>query len=269
MLGNKFFHDTVRKYVAVFGTLFNDLTLYRVNRFGETIEEIEVPLSYGPRDKFIARLKDENLDRPIALQLPRIGYELSRMDYDPNRKGASTLKIVDKTQPATAKVLYEPVPYTFFFSVQIMTATHEDGVRLVEQILPFFKPDFTPKIKLISQPEVIRDIPITLQSVTVQEIYQGNFEERRAVMHDLSFRMQGFLFGPVRDVPLILEANTNFYVSGFSANTYGTEAYEYVSVVPGQDANGNPTTNTSIAVAANTIVPNSNYGYIVTTTRIE
>ena len=266
MLGHTFFHDLLRKYVVTFGTLFNDIKLNRTNRFGDVVETIEVPLTYGPRDKFVTRLtEDPDLARQTGLILPRISFEIVRMGFDPSRQLPSMNKILSKNQAEKAKRIFSYVPYDIQFALNIYTMTNEDGVRIVEQILPFFVPQFAPTVQLLEEPDMKMDIPIILNGITTQDLYDGSFEQRRVLVHTLDFLMKAYMIGPVVEKPLILFANTNFRIDGFN-QTIGSSNNDVESFRfrPGQLANGSPTSNGALSVAANTILPNSTYGVITT-----
>lgn len=230
------------------------------------ISTIEVPLTYGPRQKFVTRLQeDPDLARQVGITLPRISFEIVRMGFDPGRQLPATNKIVSISQAEKAKTTFTEVPYDIQFSLNVYTTTNEDGVRIVEQILPFFIPQFTPTVELISDPPITKDVPIILNGVTTQDIYDGSFDQRRVLVHTMDFLMKAYMLGPVVERPLILFANTNFRVDGFTANV-GTidTSVESFRFRPGQYANGLPTSNGALSVAANTILPNSNYGVITT-----
>jgi len=266
MLGHIFFHDLIRKYVVTFGTLFNDIKLRRTNRLGVVAQTIEVPLTYGPRDKFVTRLQqDSDLNSQVGITLPRISFEIVRMGFDPSRQLPSTNKIIHDGAANKVKRVFTYVPYDIQFSLNIYTMTNEDGVRIVEQILPFFIPQFTPTVQLLEEPDIKMDLPIILNGVTTQDLYDGSFDQRRVLVHTMDFLMKAYMIGPVVEKPLILFANTNFRIDGFnqtigSANT-DVEAFK---IRPGQFANGDPTSNGALSVAANTILPNSNFGFITT-----
>ena len=266
MLGHNFFHDLIRKYVVTFGTLFNDIKLARTNRLGQVIETIEIPLTYGPRDKFVTRLQqDPDLSAQTGLTLPRISFEIVRMGFDPSRQLPSMNKVLSKNQPEKAKRIFSYVPYDIQFMLNIYTMTNEDGVRIVEQILPFFVPQFAPTVQLIEDPDVTLDLPIILNGITTQDVYDGPFEQRRVLVHTLDFVMKSYMIGPIVERPLILSANTNFYIDGFNSVTgLEDDSVESIRIRPGQFANGQPTANGELSVAANTILPNSSYGYITT-----
>ena len=266
MPGHNFFHDLLRKYVVTFGTLFNDIKLRRVNRLGQVIETIEVPLTYGPRDKFVTRLQeDPDLSAQVGITLPRISFEIVRMGFDASRQLPATNKIVSKTQAEKAKTVFAQVPYDIQFSLNIYTKTNEDGVRIVEQILPFFIPQFSPTVELLEDPPIKLDLPIILSGVTTQDLYDGSFDQRRVLVHTMDFIMKAYMLGPIIEKPLILFANTNFRIDGFTANAGTADtSVESFRFRPGQFANGSPTSNGALSVAANTILPNTDFGFITT-----
>ena len=266
MLGHIFFHDLIRKYVVTFGTLFNDIKLRRTNRLGAVTQTIEVPLTYGPRDKFVTRLQqDPDLSTQTGLTLPRISFEIVRMGFDPSRQLPATNKIIHDGSSNKVKRAFTQVPYDIQFSLNVYSMTNEDGVRIVEQILPFFIPQFTPTVQLLKEPDMKMDIPIILNGITTQDLYDGSFDQRRVLVHTLDFLMKAYMIGPVVERPLILFANTNFRIDGFN-QTIGNSNNDVESFRfrPGQLATGSPTSNGALSVAANTILPNSTYGIITT-----
>jgi len=266
MLGHIFFHDLIRKYVVTFGTLFNDIKLRRTNRLGAITQTIEVPLTYGPRDKFVTRLQqDPDLSAQTGLTLPRISFEIVRMGFDPSRQLPATNKIIHDGSANKVKRVFTQVPYDIQFALNVYSMTNEDGVRIVEQILPFFVPQFAPTVQLLKEPDIKMDIPIILNGITTQDLYDGSFEQRRVLVHTLDFLMKAYMIGPVVEKPLILLANTNFRIDGFN-QTIGSSNNDVESFRfrPGQLANGSPTSNGALSVAANTILPNSTYGVITT-----
>ena len=80
MLGQQFYHETIRKVVVAFGTIFNDIHLVRKDNDGTITQSMKVPLAYGPKQKWLSRLtEDPNLNKKVAVTLPRIGFEISGM----------------------------------------------------------------------------------------------------------------------------------------------------------------------------------------------
>jgi hypothetical protein len=273
MLGHKFYHATIRKYVALFGTLFNDIEIDRLNSTGGIYQTLKVPIGYAPKEKVLARItQDPNLNRKYAVLLPRMSFELTNVNYAGDRKLATINKVV-KTETSDTRTLrtqYNPVPYDFMFNLNVYTKNAEDGTRIIEQILPYFTPSWTPSVNLIPEMGIVMDIPIVLLDVMNQDTYEGNFEERRSLTWTLNFLMKGYLFGPVTKKGIITLANTNFLDSTLfdDINTAPGEAEisESVSIKPGLTANGQPTSNASLSIDRNSISANSNYGYIITTT---
>lgn len=269
MLGTTYYHGTLKKYVTLFGTLFNDLYVNRTDSVHSVINSIKVPLQYGPREKVLARLEsDPNLTRPVAMILPRMSFEITTMTYAPQRKLPTIGKNKKVYDDATKlKYAYNPVPYDISFSLYIMVKNQEDGTQLLEQILPYFTPEWTTTINLIPELGIVQDIPLVLLNVTPQDTYEGNFEERRVITWTLDFMMKGYFHGPVRKSGIINLANTNF----FDASTYddidnavgNLTAVDSVTVEPGLTANGQPTSNSSASVDRNEITANSQYGFIV------
>ena len=269
MLSSPYYHGTLRKYVTLFGTLFNDLYINRVDSAHNVTNTIKVPLMYAPREKVLARLEaDPNLQKPIATVLPRMAFEITTMTYSPARKlptiGKNTKVFDDATQ---LKYSYNPVPYDISFSLYIMVKNQEDGTQILEQILPYFTPEWTTTINLIPELNIVQDIPLVLLNVTPQDTYEGNFEERRVITWTLDFIMKGYFYGPVRKSKTITLANTNF----FDASRYDdidnavgvAPRVDGSTVEPGLTANGQPTSNASLSVDRDEITANSQYGFIV------
>jgi hypothetical protein len=257
-IANHFYNETTRKYVAVFGTVFNQIKITRAKTDGTVVQDLIVPLSYGPAQKFLARLEqDPNINRKSAISLPRMSFEMTSLNYDPERKIGQTQKIMRTNAEETGQrgFTYVGAPYNLEFTLSIMTKYTEDAAKIMEQIIPFFQPDFTQTVKLIPDIDPL-DIPIILNSVTTEEIYEGDFIERRSVMYTLSFTMKGWYFGPQRKAKIIKFIDTNFY-DGVETNAPFLEG---VDIRPGLDSNGNPVrgqggvTATARATVANGLV---------------
>ncbi len=273
MFGRTWSHDTLRKYIIVFGTLFNDIYINRTNSSGEIIQTLKVPLTYGPKDKVLARLEQNpQMDNQVGIVLPRISFEMTSMEYDSTRK-LNTLNKLTK-QSATAgtddevKYQYQPVPYDMQFEMNILVKNSEDGTRIVEQIVPYFTPDFTVSVNLVPEVDSARDIPVILNGITHQDSYEGSFEQRRAVIWTLTFTMKGWLYGPTKKSKLIKLAETTFRLPEDVAtgNTTNTTNTVIVTTKPGLTANGQPTSNSAASIDYEDIISTDNYGYITTIT---
>lgn len=260
MLGSSYYHGLIKKYVAVFGTLFNNITISRTSS-SEFEQYLKVPIAYGPRDKFLARLEgDPSLNKPVAIVLPRMAFEIRDIRYAADRKLPSTyFKRLETSSQ------YVPVPYDIDFELSIMAKNSEDATKIVEQILPFFTPDFTPTVHLIPEMETTMDIPIILRNIQIDDQYEGNFEQRRSIIWTLQFTMKGYMFGPIRGGdtarPVIKFTETNFT----STRIYGDPvSLSTVNVRPGLTANGEPTSNTNTSINYIDINVSDNFGYITT-----
>jgi len=214
MLTHHFYHSTIRKYVVLFGSMFNDIFIDRVDSSNNAVTTMKVPISYGPKEKFLARLNnDPTLSRPFAMVLPRIAFQIDSMYYDGSRKLTSTNKIRNTSATSEDKFnyVYNPVPYNFNIKLYVMVKNQEDGTRILEQILPFFTPAWTSSVNLIPSMNTYMDIPINLDSVEMMDTYENNFETRRAIIWTLNFTLKGYLFGPVHDTSVIKKVIVNFY----------------------------------------------------------
>ena len=207
-----FSHGLIRKYVIVFGSMFNDLTIQR-NSGSTRIQTIGVPIAYGPKQKFLVRLDtDPNLDREIAISLPRIGFELSGISYDSNRKLNSAQKnTYDHTDKNFRKTQYTPVPYNIDFTMSIFVKNADDGTQILEQILPYFKPEWNMSVNLVPEMNIKMDIPTVLNSVDLEDTYDGDFQTRRAIIWNLNFTMKGYLYGPVANQGVIKRIAVDIY----------------------------------------------------------
>lgn len=273
MFGRTFTNDVIRKYIVLFGTVFNDIYINRDDANGEIIQTIKIPLSYGPREKVLARLDgDPTLDRQIATIVPRITFEMTTFEYDPTRK-LNTLNKLTK-QSATAGTddevvyQYQPVPYDINFTMSILVKNAEDGTRIVEQILPYFTPEWTASVNLVPEVDGPRDIPIILNNVSVEDQYEGAFTERRAIIWTLDFTVKGWLYGPSKKSSLIKLAETTFRLTDDvdTASPSNTANTVVISSQPGLTANGTATSNSSASIDYTEIKSTDDYGFITTIT---
>ena len=213
MLGTYFYHEIIRKTVISFGTLFNDIYIRHEDAAGNDISEMKVPVSYGPRQKFLARIQQQpELNKATQIDLPRMSFEISSINYDPSRKSGITQTFKAKDGEKMKKV-FMPVPYNLGFELNILTKLQDDGLQILEQILPFFQPGFTLSVDLVKSIGEKRDIPMVLQSITHQDDYEGDFATRRALIYTLQFTAKTFMFGPIADTPegLIRKVQLDYY----------------------------------------------------------
>jgi hypothetical protein len=214
------YHELIRKTVVAFGTLFNDLYVYRKNSTGKVIQKMKVPLAYGPKQKFLTRIDQDSArsatdPKTTALTLPRIGFEMTTLQYDPARK-LNRIQKFKKVKGADSKSLqqsYMPVPYNVGFSLFAMAKNSEDALQVVEQILPTFQPDYTITLNVLPTLEVVRDVPIVLNDVSYEDSYDGAFTERRVIMYTLNFTAKMYLYGPVTSQKIIKRVQVDQYTN--------------------------------------------------------
>jgi len=215
MLGQQFYHETMRKVVVAFGTIFNNINIVRTNSSGAVTQSMKVPLAYGPKQKFLTRLReDPNLNKKVALTLPRIGFEISGIAYDPSRKLNSIQKVKKTNDSESGKTLssqFMPVPYNMDFELVVMAKQSDDALQIVEQILPFFQPDYTITLNDNTAMGTTRDVPIILSNVTYADEYEGSFEDRRVLTYTMSFTAKFYLYGPVTDQKVIKQVQVDQY----------------------------------------------------------
>ena len=230
MLGNKHFYNrTIRKMVVAFGTLFNDIQMVRYNKAGTVeYEKIRVPLSYAPKEKFITRLKaDPTLNKSINTSLPRMSFDLTGISYDSSRKLSTVTKNFSlNSTNHTINTQYAPIPYNFDFDLSIYVRNMEDGTQILEQILPFFTPDFTVTVQLVPNMTQKYDLPVVLNNVNPDFDYEGDMLTTRTLIWSLSFTMRGYIFPPV-DMSgngIISQANTNILIDSTNV-TDGQRVY--------------------------------------------
>ena len=203
MLGNYFYHEVIRKTIIGFGTLFNGIEVRHDTSDGTIVDIKRVPLAYGPAAKFIARLDQQpELNKAVAITLPRMSFEMTSIAYDATRKAGitQTFKARDVNNNQLKKV-FLPVPYNIGFELSLLTKLNDDALQVVEQILPFFQPSFSITIDLISSIGEKRDVPITLTNVNFQDDYEGDFSTRRALIYTFQFVAKTYLYGPIADNP--------------------------------------------------------------------
>ena len=215
MLGNaNFYNRTIRKIVVAFGTVFNDIYVVRYTKDGLTAKEtIKVPLNWGAKEKYITRLtSDPTLTKSIATTVPRISFEMTGMSYDSSRKLPTTVRNFSANNATTVNAQYVPVPYNFDFSLSIYVRNTEDGTQILEQILPFFTPDFSVTVDFIPLMDPKYDMPIILNSVSNETTYEGDMMETRMIIWNLEFTAKSHIWPPVKTGKIINTANTNLFI---------------------------------------------------------
>ena len=255
MLGNHFYHQRIRKSVAVFGSLFNNIYVLRKNSAGAVTSQIKVPLSYGPSRKFLERIRenpDLDTNTKVAIKLPRMSFEILGIDYDAQRQ----LQKVNSIQGASAGTVYSrnkiftPVPYNLNFQLNVYGKNQDDVLQIVEQIIPTFNPQYTLTIKPIEDyPDIKEDSPIILNGISFLDDYEGPLEQRRTIVYTLDFTMK-----------------VNFY-NGFTANNIIRTANPTIGFQAG-GTNDSDVNASLVSVVTDPALasPDSDYGVNITVT---
>jgi len=259
MFGHSFYHGALRKYIIMFGNMFNDLEVGRYDNSGQLIQSLQVPISYGPKEKFLARLReDPGLNKPFSTVLPRLSFEITNLSYDATRTYNKMNRILQTTSGGDIlKTQHTPTPYDIDIVLYGMFANNEDAVQVVEQILPFFRPEWTHSVKITSDMNEYFDVPTVLNDMSIEDSYDSDFETRRAIIYTFNFTIKGYMFGPVTNKGVIKRSK----ITAIAIDDAVNDTYSKVTTTPGQKANGEPTSLSSLSVPISQIDANSNYGY--------
>ena len=279
MFGTYFYHETVKKSVSVFGTLFNNITVRRVKADDTILQQIKVPIQYGPKQKWLARINAEpdlnDLNR-TAITLPRMAFELTGFNYDSARSQNRNIRLVKDisttesagTNPSRG-YQYIPTPYNLNFNLSIMARNQEDALQIVEQILPYFQPEYTVAMSTVPLMSDVRDVPIILESVSQSDSYEGDFLSRRILTYDLSFLMKTYFYGPVNTGKVITKVEEGIYIGDGTAafTTTSQDASGLVKKVrhyqPGTSVTVNGAVNNSTTVVLDTVPDTVSTSYTV------
>ena len=266
MFGNSFYFGTIRKYVIAFGNLFNDIYVQRLDSNGNRIQTLAVPLAYGPKEKWLVRLvQDPNLDADVAITLPRMGFEITSLTYASQRKLSSTLRNsrLKTSDLDRVDTQFVPVPYDINILLSIFVRNADDGAQILEQIVPYFRPEFVTNVRLIPEMGIVSDTPVVLQDVSIEDTYEGDFDTRRALIYNMNFSMKAYFYGPVSNSGVIKRT-----IIPIAVDTAADAPFlEKITVTPSQFANGAPLTspsaNSALSVNLDQISANSDFGFTV------
>lgn len=227
MLGHdSYYHGITRKCIVAFGNVFKDVVIVRENANGERIQVIKVPLAYAAKEKGLQRLEqDANPDaQNVGFTLPRLSFEIVGMTYDPTRKVNSVNRLLKSTSTTNKSVsrLFSPVPYSIDIALYAITKTQEDALKIVEQILPFFTPQYTVNIKAVPEFNLVTDVPIILQNVTLSDEYEGDLLTNRNITYTFNFTMKAYMFGPVSNQSTTTKVEVNLNDTSDPFNSFAS-----------------------------------------------
>jgi hypothetical protein len=219
MFGTHFYHETVKRSVSIFGTLFNNITIKKTKSDGTVLSQQIVPISYGPKQKWLERLSEESElsdGNRSAISLPRMAFQIAGFEYDATRQQNKLIRASKSTLESgdvKRSFQYAPAPYTIKFTLSILAKQANDGLQIIEQILPYFQPEYNVTMKMVDSMSEVRDVPIILNSVAMEDTYEGGFNERRVIEHTLEFSMKIYFFGPVYQGTIIKNVIERDYIN--------------------------------------------------------
>jgi len=240
MLNQKFYWGTVRKSIVAFGNLFNNIHIDRRDDAGTVIQSLKVPLSYAPKNKFLARIaaQPESFTQSFQTYLPRIAFEMTGLAYDPGRR----ISLVQQNRAAnststTLNAQYAPTPYNINMLLYVYTKNQDDGLQIIEQILPYFNPDFNLSLNAMPALGIKNDLPVILDSISYEDDYEGDFTARRAIIWTLSFTLKLNFYGPINKQSLIKTTTVNSFTDSALSNKQQTftSSVDPTDAVPGDD----------------------------------
>lgn len=211
--GNVYYHGSIRKAIVAFGRLFSDVYIDRKQGdsvTGNTIQRLQVPITYAPKEKWLVRIEQQpDLENNVTqVSLPRMSFEIGGYQYDATRK-INRMSQIKNGNSATVSTVYTPVPYNVDISLYVISKNQEDGLQIIEQILPTFTPEYTLQVNVVPEMGITMDVPVILNGVSVVDEYDGNFQDRRYVTHTLNFEMKLNLYGPISGQNVITQVNAN------------------------------------------------------------
>lgn len=211
---DKFYHSTIRKSIIAFGNMFNNITIDRKNSSGAVVQSLRIPLAYAPRHKFLARIAQQPVVEETSQQiiLPRMSFEMIGIMYDPQRR----ISLVQQnralnTSTTSLNAQYAPTPYNMNLSLYIYSKNQDDALQIVEQILPYFNPDYNLSFKAIPSMGITHDLPILLENITYEDDYEGDLSTRRSIIWTLNFVMKLNFYGPINRQGIIRRVDVDTY----------------------------------------------------------
>ncbi len=252
------YHGTIRRYIVLFGTIFNQIYITRTDEDGAATSQIRIPITYGPADKVIKRVEsDPNLDRPFGVVLPYMTFQILRISYDEDRhlKNQGREVYTNAENKDLATWVHNSAPYNFLFELNIIAKNAEDAIKAIEQLLPFFTPTWTATVEIIDEPLIRKDIPLRFIDHDLYDSWTGSYEERRYIHHTLRFEMHGHLFGPLQKKRVIKQFEANF-------TTSDGEVDSTIVVYPGLTVDGLPTSDPTETVSWHDIDWTDDFGFV-------
>lgn len=266
MLGSHFYHERIRKSVAMFGSLFNNIYVIRKDSTNKVISQVRVPLSYAPSTSFLDRIRENPdlvNDTKVAIKLPRMSFEIISFQYDSQRQ-LSKVNTLNKGTGNTRNKIYTFTPYVIGFQLNVYAKTQDDALQIVEQILPYFAPQYTLTIKPFADfNDIKEDVPITLNGLTYSDAYEGALDNRRIIQYTLDFTMTANFYGPITEATIIRKSIVDLYTSNSMRDSDGKLAYDTIDS-DGAFALYSPSSRIIVEPNPLDASPDSDYGFTTT-----
>lgn len=268
MLGNdNFYWGSIHKVIVAFGAVFSGLHIVRTDRNGNPVQTIKIPCEFGPKEKWLTRNLQNpmpGVDDQVEMVMPRISYEPNGFAYDPERKLTTTGRTVQVIlgERKVLKAQYNPAPWNISFELNILTKTMTDSLMIVEQILPFFTPDYTLTVNDIPELGLLKDLPIVLTGVSHEDTWTGSLTDPRTITWTLQFVVKAYIYPPIKQTMTILNASVYWRINNDPSLT---------SLLPWNNATPFPIDSTaeSISDGTITIVSQKTNATLLGTTRIK
>ena len=260
MLGSTFYHSLTRKYISMFGNLFNDIYVRRVSADGKRMQTIPVPVRYSKKQRWMEQLASNPQDQKYSIHLPFIAFEHTSLTYDGTRQSSPFNRLkgpatVDRTRMFSS---YAPIPYKMEFELTIVAKHQDDICQIYEQILPYFTPDHVNTIELIPEIQYKYDATVTLRSISSEDTYEGDFKgDSRHIKYTMNFEMDIVFVGPVASQGLIKRVQVDF-----TAGLQNPSRDERVVITPGLTLDGKPTTIKEESIPYLEVEATDDYGFV-------
>ena len=225
MLNNTpFYNEAIRNTIIAFGNLFSNIKVVRRKRDGTVEQTVAVPIAYSQKEKWVHSIEQNPKGKSgVYTTLPKLGFEITGYSYDSSRRLAK-MNNIHCTDATGRKEVFTPAPWNIDISLYFASKTQEDGLQILEQILPTFSPDYTLAVKSVPSLNIVQDVPFVLNGVSVQDDYEGDLETRRFVIHTLNFQAKINLFGGMNNVGVIKQVEANV-----AMNSANVAEREYVA----------------------------------------
>lgn len=274
MLGTShFYHSTLRKYVIMFGSMFNDIQIVRKNKDKKTVQVLDVPITYGPKQKWVILTRDRVPEKQVAIQYPRLSFEITNLTLDTSERGINPLQRNSErsTDPKLDLSQFTPIPYKLNWNLYIVSKNTDDLAQIYEQIVPYFTPDFTNVMHLIPEIDHTFDIPTRIQGIGMEDVYEGEFLDRNSLVWTVMFESDVWFFGPIQKMGPIKRVKIDLNLASGNGpmtpeDIANAGRASLLTTWPGLTSDGKPTSNTEIAIPYQEVDEEDDYGFCETLT---